>query len=153
MATAVLVTGGNPTPRKTPELASGVFAYPPKICWPILYTPPHALLSARGCYTLLVQVTSTNMHYKNILHFEVEGQEVLKMDIQGADRVKASEIARHTLMKHPHLFSGREVTVSIEYVYSVPDGSGCVDFEFDVEPMGIYKGPRPSHDDDTPVQS
>ena len=98
------------------------------------------------------------MHYKNILHFEVDGQEVLKMDIQGADRVKASEIARHTMLKHPHLFSGKEVTVSIEYVYSVPDGSGCVDFEFDVEPMGIYKGPtmpknfgKMADEDDTPV--
>lgn len=81
------------------------------------------------------------MHYKNILHFSVEGQEVLHMNVQGADRIKASQIAKDTLKAHPHLFSGREVEVSIEFVYSVPDGSGCVDFEFDVEPMGIYKGP------------
>lgn len=78
-------------------------------------------------------------HYKNILHFSVEGKEVLNMNIVGADRIKASEIARDTMRLHPRLFSGREVEVSIEYVYTVPDGSGCIDFEFDVEPVGTFK--------------
>jgi hypothetical protein len=81
------------------------------------------------------------MHYKNILHFKVDGQEVLKMDIQGATRARASEIARDTIKLHQKLFHRKEVEVSIEYVYTVPDGSDCIDFEFDVEPMGIYKGP------------
>lgn len=97
------------------------------------------------------------MHYKNILHFTVtdhitgKKEEVLNMNIQGADRIKASAIARDVMKTLPKLFSGRQVEVSIEYVYSVPDGSGCVDFEFDVEPMGIYKGPRTSRAMVTPV--
>jgi hypothetical protein len=78
------------------------------------------------------------MHYKNILHFKVDGVEVLSMNIQGATRLKASEIARDTIKIHPQLFRRKEVEVSIEYVYAVPDGGDCIDFEFDVEAMGTY---------------
>jgi len=149
IANGVLVTGAQaPHLMGTPEFASGVFICPPKFCGPNLYTAPTLYFSNHRAYNVPVQVTSTKiMHYKNILHFTVEGKEVLSMNIQGAGRVKASEIAKHTMMKHPHLFSGKEVEVSIEYVYSVPDGSGCVDFEFDVEPMGIYTGPKVEEDE------
>jgi hypothetical protein len=77
-------------------------------------------------------------HYKNILHFKVDGVEVLNMNIQGATNEKASEIARDTIKGNQKLFGGKVVEVSIEFVYVVPDGSGCVDFEFDLEKLN-YK--------------
>lgn len=78
-------------------------------------------------------------HYKNILHFKVDEIEVLTMNIQGATKTKASEIARDTIKLHPNLFANKVVEVSIEFVYVVPDGSDCIDFEFDVEKLGKFQ--------------
>lgn len=77
-------------------------------------------------------------HYKSILHFKVDEVQVLEMNVQGATKTKASEIARDTIKLHPQLFAKKVVEVSIEYVYVVPDGSDCIDFEFDVEKVGTY---------------